>query len=107
MTPSESPPPVDEAADGEERADDEPAPAARPAPGPSPYLLNPGLLTPRAPLTPGAGLRIYPGAVAPPPVSPPQWAADPGGRHQYRWWDGALWTDHVADNGQASTDPLP
>jgi hypothetical protein len=23
------------------------------------------------------------------------WAADPTGRHQYRWWDGAVWTTNV------------
>ena len=34
------------------------------------------------------------------------WQPDPSGRHQYRWWDGAGWTDSVADNGQASTDAL-
>lgn len=36
----------------------------------------------------------------------PDWYADPTGRHQYRYWDGSVWTDHVADSGQASTDPL-
>jgi hypothetical protein len=27
-------------------------------------------------------------------------------RHQYRYWDGASWTQHVADDGKASADPL-
>lgn len=27
------------------------------------------------------------------------WAADPSGRHHYRWWDGQHWTVHVATNG--------
>jgi hypothetical protein len=27
-------------------------------------------------------------------------------RHQYRYWDGTAWTDHVADDGTASLDPL-
>lgn len=28
------------------------------------------------------------------------------GRHEHRYWDGERWTDHVADAGQVSTDPL-
>lgn len=43
------------------------------------------------------------------PVSalpPAAWYIDPAGRHQYRYWDGATWTDHVADNGAQSLDPL-
>lgn len=35
------------------------------------------------------------------------WYPDPGRRHQFRYWDGQVWTDHVADNGIASVDPLP
>ncbi len=34
------------------------------------------------------------------------WVADPEGRHQYRYWDGAAWTDYVADDGQQSLAPL-
>jgi hypothetical protein len=34
------------------------------------------------------------------------WYADPSGRHQYRYWDGATWTTSVADDGRASVDPL-
>ena len=34
------------------------------------------------------------------------WLTDPVGRHQYRYWDGTSWTDHVADDGNASVDPL-
>lgn len=34
------------------------------------------------------------------------WQPDPTGRHQYRWWDGAQWTDNVSDNGLASHDPV-
>ena len=40
------------------------------------------------------------------PVVPADWYADPMGRHQFRYWDGSSWTDHVADNGAASLDPL-
>jgi hypothetical protein len=34
------------------------------------------------------------------------WYPDPTGRHQHRYWDGAAWTHHVADNGAASIDEL-
>src|SRR6266508_2941081 len=28
------------------------------------------------------------------------------GRHQFRYWNGGAWTEHVADAGMQSTDPL-
>ncbi|MBW3657988.1 MAG: DUF4190 domain-containing protein [Actinobacteria bacterium] len=34
------------------------------------------------------------------------WYADPTGRFDHRYWDGATWTGHVSRNGQATTDPL-
>lgn len=34
------------------------------------------------------------------------WTPDPGGRHEYRFWDGSAWTDHVSDSGVQSVDPL-
>lgn len=34
------------------------------------------------------------------------WYADPLRRDQYRYWDGAQWTQHVADEGVASVDAL-
>lgn len=36
----------------------------------------------------------------------PGWHADPLGRHESRYWDGSQWTEHVADAGVQSTDPL-
>jgi hypothetical protein len=42
-----------------------------------------------------------------PPPPKPMWAVDPSGHHQYRWFDGKIWTDIVGDNGQQSRDPLP
>lgn len=39
------------------------------------------------------------------PLPPAAWLADPLGRHEARWWDGAKWTEHVADGGQAGIDP--
>lgn len=29
--------------------------------------------------------------------SPPAWHPDPAGSDRLRWWDGARWTDHLAD----------
>jgi hypothetical protein len=46
-----------------------------------------------------------PGHNRPPPPKP-MWAADPSGRHQWRYWNGKTWTDYVGDNGQQSTDAL-
>jgi hypothetical protein len=37
----------------------------------------------------------------------PGWHPDPGGRHEYRYWDGTTWTDDVSDGGVAAKDPLP
>lgn len=39
-------------------------------------------------------------------MHPAAWHPDPLGRHEYRYWDGDNWTDHVADGGQAGLDPL-
>ncbi|MEP7112685.1 MAG: phospholipid scramblase-related protein [Ilumatobacteraceae bacterium] len=38
--------------------------------------------------------------------NPASWHPDPMGRHQLRYWDGTVWTDHVSDNGVQATDPL-
>ena len=40
-----------------------------------------------------------------PSASPAGWYADPLGRHQLRYYDGAQWTEHVSSNGQTSIDP--
>jgi hypothetical protein len=40
------------------------------------------------------------------PLPAADWYEDPMKRHQYRYWDGSSWTDHVADNGVAALDPL-
>jgi hypothetical protein len=58
---------------------------ARPAPVPAPQAAAAALATP-GPGTAG-------------------WAGDPFGRHQWRYWDGTRWTDHVADGSTQSTDP--
>ena len=41
-----------------------------------------------------------------PGLPPADWYADPGGRHQYRYFDGIRWTDHVADDGRVQFDSL-
>jgi hypothetical protein len=35
----------------------------------------------------------------------PQWATDPWGDHEHRYWDGDSWTDHVSDAGVRGFDP--
>jgi uncharacterized RDD family membrane protein YckC len=37
--------------------------------------------------------------------NPARWTTDPLGRHEYRYWDGAQWTEHVSDNGVVGADP--
>jgi Protein of unknown function (DUF2510) len=47
-----------------------------------------------------------------PPPPPPKgqwwaaWLADPRQRHEFRYWDGTAWTDHVSDAGLAGIDPV-
>lgn len=37
-------------------------------------------------------------------VTPADWYPDPLGRHDRRYWDGSIWTEHVTTNGHQSTD---
>jgi uncharacterized protein DUF2510 len=37
----------------------------------------------------------------------PQWARDPTGRHDMRYWNGDAWTENVSDRGIPGRDPLP
>ncbi len=39
-------------------------------------------------------------------TTPANWYPDPKGRHQLRYWDGTVWTDHVSTDGVTGTDPL-
>jgi hypothetical protein len=34
------------------------------------------------------------------------WFADPGRRHELRYWDGQRWTEHVSDHGTQRIDPM-
>jgi hypothetical protein len=36
----------------------------------------------------------------------PAWLPDPLSRNQLRWWNGAEWTDEVANSGNQSVDPI-
>ena len=39
-------------------------------------------------------------------TGPAGWFADPGRRHELRYWDGQRWTEHVSDHGVQGADPL-
>lgn len=47
-----------------------------------------------------------PALPAAPPPPQPKWRADPTGRHELRYWDGATWSDHVSDQGVQAVDPM-
>jgi uncharacterized protein DUF4328/uncharacterized protein DUF2510 len=49
---------------------------------------------------------VPPPPAAPRALPPAGWFPDPGGRHEHRYWDGAEWTDHVADRGVGGVDPV-
>ncbi len=46
-----------------------------------------------------------PTPVAPAPVQAEGWFEDPSGRHEFRYWDGTSWTEHVSDGDTRSVDP--
>lgn len=76
---------------------------ALPAPGGSPFHTD------RVPVVhqPPVPAPVAPVVAAAHAVSVvPQWAPDPYGRHQIRYWDGTRWTESVQDNGVAMTDPV-
>lgn len=39
--------------------------------------------------------------------TPADWYADPAGRFEYRWWDGAAWSSSVSTSGNVQVDPVP
>mgnify|MGYP000935946234 CR=1 FL=1 len=39
-------------------------------------------------------------------MSDPQWAPDPYGRFELRYWDGSAWTEHVHQRGVPGLDHL-
>jgi uncharacterized protein YxjI len=38
-------------------------------------------------------------------AAPPGWYADPFGRHEVRYYNGTVWTEHVSSHGRPSVDP--
>lgn len=40
------------------------------------------------------------GHVADADAAAPGWHSDPMGQHDWRYWDGAIWTEHVSDSGR-------
>jgi hypothetical protein len=71
-----------------------PAPASRPQPA---LAVPTGAAA--VPPSPPAPTSL------PAPSVPAGWLADPGGRHELRYWDGGRWTDHASDAGVAVVDP--
>jgi Protein of unknown function (DUF2510) len=60
--------------------------------------------------TPAVAEPVVPAAAPEPapaaePAVPAGWYADPSGRFELRYWDGAAWTEHVSRAGQQFTDP--
>ena len=39
-------------------------------------------------------------------TTPADWYPDPMGRHELRYWDGEIWTEHISSHGRQSTDPV-
>ncbi len=39
-------------------------------------------------------------------TAPAKWYPDPMNRHELRYWDGSVWTEHVSNNGITGVDPL-
>lgn len=46
------------------------------------------------------------GQPAPVQAPPGAWHPDPTTRHQFRWWNGTSWTEHVSDAGVTGSDPV-
>jgi len=39
-------------------------------------------------------------------LTPSDWYPDPTGRFELRFWDGKVWTEHVANQGKRGADPI-
>jgi hypothetical protein len=58
--------------------------------------------TPASGSTPLAGSTPTPSVV---PSVPADWYKDPAGRYEFRYWDGAKWTENVSRAGVMYKDP--
>lgn len=79
------------------------------ATAPSPGIMVPNYSPPPAVANPRIGPVVRPVGQPVTPVPVPtngQWADDPYGRYQHRYWNGKRWTDHVATNGITGLDPI-
>lgn len=79
-----------------------PAPSSAPTPTTQPIDENAWWDTPSTRTAPAAAPMSTNVSTG---TSPAQWASDPFGRHQHRFWNGSTWTDQVANNGVSATDP--
>lgn len=59
--------------------------------------------TPPRPRVPAGPWYVQPSQQ--PSSAPPGWHPDPSGRHQFRYWDGHIWTAHVSSYGVTAHDP--
>jgi len=82
------------------------APAATPLQAPTPLTAAFGAPVVAQPIAAAPVQAVAP-AVAAPAASPARWADDPYNRHESRYWDGSIWSEHVADGGIASIDRWP
>lgn len=79
--------------------------ATSPSMPPSLADLPPPSPAPTTAPTPTVAPPVSPPAYRP-DLPPPGWHPDPSRAHWWRWWDGQDWTEHVADGGPPSIDPL-
>ena len=80
----------------------------RPFPGPAMTAAQSGGAALPPPVSASPVLPIAPGAetgqrAAPAAANPARWLPDPSAQHQFRYWDGDRWTEHVSDNGVVGT----
>ena len=77
-----------------------PLPAAAPAPPTAASWPPSAAAAPAAPAPPASAAPAAPAPAA------GAWHPDPAGRHEQRYHDGDAWTEHVANAGVQSTDPV-
>lgn len=58
-----------------------------------------------APQSPPVAATPFSTASTGAPAVPANWYPDPSKRHELRYWNGTVWTEHVASGGVQSVDP--